>query len=96
MKIKIQMVRDEDGYKLALATRTVNDTEIDHIKLVELDKDVVSSVFLMGNMFEVDFDGIKEAFASEEAIEKVKKQKKEAADKKQETVEVVEAEVVEG
>ena len=75
MKIKIQMVRGADGYKLALATRTFNETEIDHIKLVELDKDVVSSVFLMGNMFEVVFDGIEEAFASEEAIEKVKKQK---------------------
>lgn len=90
MKIKIQIVRDEDGYKLALATRTVNDTEIDHIKLVELDKDVVSSVFLMGNMFEVDFDGIKEAFATEQAIEKIKKQKKQKEEKAQEA----EAEIV--
>lgn len=89
MKIKIQMVRDEHGYKLALATRTVNETEIDHIKLVELDKDVVSSVFLMGNMFEVDFDGIKEAFATEEAIEKVRKQKEEKEEEKAQEAEIV-------
>ena len=95
MKINVQLIRDKGIFKLVLLTRTMNGTEIDHVKIVDLDQDITSSMFMLSGMFEVDFDGIDEAIATEAAIEKVKKQKEEAAARIQEA-EVVEAEVVEG
>lgn len=96
MKINIQLIRDKGLFKLVLLTRTLNSTEIDHVKIVDLDQDITSSMFMLSSMFEVDFDGVDEVKATEAAIEKVIKQKEEAAGKKEEAVEVVEAEIVEG
>lgn len=95
MKINVQLISDKGIFKLVLLTRTLNDTDIDHIKIVDLDKDITSSMFMLSSMFEVDFDGVDEVKATEAAVEKVKKQKEEAAARIQEA-EVVEAEVVEG
>ena len=95
MKINVQLIRDKGIFKLVLLTRTMNGTEIDHVKIVDLDQDITSSMFMLSGMFEVDFNGIDEAIATEAAVEKVKKQKEEAAARIQEA-EVVEAEVVEG
>lgn len=94
MKINVQLVRDKGIFKLVFLTTTINGTKIDHVKIADLDQDITSSMFMLSGMFEVDFDGIDEAVATEDAVEKVLKQKEEAA-KKQEAVEVVEAEVVE-
>lgn len=84
MKINVQLISDKGIFKLVLLTRTLNDTDIDHIKIVDLDKDITSSMFMLSSMFEVDFDGVDEVKATEAAVEKVKKQKEEAAARIQE------------
>lgn len=96
MKLTLQLVKTPETFRLIAITKTDNELDIDHVKFVDLDKDVFTSAFLMGHAFDVEFEGLEGVIATQEAIAAVKAQQEAAAAAKaqEEAVEVVEAEVV--
>ena len=97
LKINAQVVKDNEGYKLAIQVLTKNELEVAHTKFLGLGTDAVESLVMMRAPFEVEFADIADPISSQEAIEIVKKQNEELAAKKAaeaESAVAVEGEIV--
>lgn len=81
LKINAQVVKDADGYKLAVQVVTSNELEVAHTKILGLASDAVESLVMMRAPFEVEFADIADPVSSPEAIEIVRKQNEEKAAK---------------
>lgn len=79
LKIAAQILKDEEGYKLAVRVITGNELEISHTKFLGLAGDALESMVMLRMPFEVEYADILDPMSSEEAIATVKKQNEEAA-----------------
>jgi len=93
MKIKCQIIKTKECFRLVMITKTTNDTDVDHVQYADLDSDAFTSMLLMSHPFEFTFEGLEEVKATQTAIDAVKARQeaaaKEAAEK--EAAEAIEA-----
>lgn len=96
LKINAQVVKDVEGYKLAVQVVTENELAVAHTKVLNLAADAIESLVLMRAPFEVEFADVADPISSPEAIEMVRKQNEEkaAAEAAAASAQVVEGEVV--
>ena len=84
MKIKCQIIKTNECFRLVMVTKTTNDTDVDHVQYADLDNDAFTSMLLMSHPFEFAFEGLEEVKATQAAIDAVKARQEAAAKARQE------------